>query len=217
VLDALSAGDRARQRSLHVSDHLATCPIRAQLAEPLVTRRRPLAALLLLISVAWRWLRRHPRHVATGAVAVGAVAVVAIGAWAPRHQEAAPLTPTTTFRLLAPLRTPTRNLLPVPSDLSDSIGESVVAESVPVEAVVGDEAFWVGTSQVDRVLIILTGGAESPATITVGQRVSFAGRLVGVTSNVAADAGIDASEGADLLNTQAAYIAVSEDTVTITG
>ena len=92
----------------------------------------------------------------------------------------------------------------------------MVAESVPVQAVVGDETFWIGTSQDDRVLIILTGDAESPPTITEGQRISFTGHLSGATSNVAADAGIDTSEGAGLLNTQGAYISVAEDTVTIT-
>ena len=45
VLDALSLGDRRRQRTLLAAEHLVGCPTCAELAEPLLTRRRALTAL----------------------------------------------------------------------------------------------------------------------------------------------------------------------------
>jgi RNA polymerase sigma factor (sigma-70 family) len=41
VLDAVSLGDRCRQRALLATEHLADCPTRAGVAEALTTRRSP--------------------------------------------------------------------------------------------------------------------------------------------------------------------------------
>jgi len=73
VLDALSLGDRRRQRSVGAAEHLLSCPACAGLAEPLLTRRRSLTALapvpllLALPGRLWSWARVHPLPAAASA------------------------------------------------------------------------------------------------------------------------------------------------------
>ncbi|MFL6129268.1 MAG: sigma-70 family RNA polymerase sigma factor, partial [Mycobacteriales bacterium] len=72
VLDAISLGDRRRQRSLLAAEHLLGCPTCAELAEPLLTRRRSLTVLapvLLLPAKLWAWARANPLPASAGATA----------------------------------------------------------------------------------------------------------------------------------------------------
>jgi RNA polymerase sigma factor (sigma-70 family) len=100
VLVALSAGDQRRQRALHAGRHLVTCPVCAELSEPLLERRRAIAGLLplgglgALLRRPVGWAREHPAQAGAGAagavaatVAV-AVAVLAGPAVAPRPAPA---------------------------------------------------------------------------------------------------------------------------------
>lgn len=82
VLEALSLGDRTRQRTLLAAEHLLGCRICAGLAEPLLTRRRsltalaPVALLLAPLSRLWKWIRSNPAPTTVGTVgAVGRCAV----------------------------------------------------------------------------------------------------------------------------------------------
>ncbi len=243
VLDALSAGDRTRQRDLHVDEHLDDCETCASLAESLVSRRRPALLVIFAPVIAWwRWLHRSPGPAAAStavvAAGLGLVAVLVVsGASTPPPPSALATTTTATTTATtattattsvtsagaaatptpAGLRTPTQVLLPVPAGLAASVGEPITATSVPVLEVVGDESFWVGTSDTDRLLVTLVGGTESAPTIGAGQTVSFTGTLTAVDAALVAQLGIDESEGAGLLLAQGVAIAVAEDTVTSAG
>jgi hypothetical protein len=63
------------------------------------------------------------------------------------------------------------------SDLSDVIGSRVVTEAIDVQAVPGDEGFWVDAGGESAWVQLSTAG-ESPYEIRVGQRVRFVGEVV---------------------------------------
>ena len=92
--------------------------------------------------------------------------------------------------------------------LVDREGETVTADTVVVQAVVGDEAFWVGTGLDQRVLVVKTGTGESAPAIGAGDRVSFRGTLEPLPLDFADRFGVSASEDADLLATQGHYVSV---------
>jgi RNA polymerase sigma factor (sigma-70 family) len=225
VLDALSAGDRARQRAVGVESHLAGCPLCASLAEDVVRRERPLPVLILLAGAAalWRALRQHPVASAAGASAVVAagLAVASAGGGPPTAFPPASL-PTSTGAgattapapppPASPLRTADRALLPLPPDLTALAGSAVRADSVPVRRVVGDEALWVGTSDQDQLLVVLIDPVESPQQVADGQRLDFTGRVVANPPDPAALAaalGVEPSEGLDVLLRQGVHLEVS--------
>ena len=100
VLNALSAGDRRRQRALDAGGHLLDCQTCAALSEPLVKRRRALAGLLPLglakpVATARGWLSDHPgpATAGTGALVVAAVVVAGILVTGPGKQERPPPVP----------------------------------------------------------------------------------------------------------------------------
>lgn len=84
VLLALSAAEKRQQRASGAGEHLLVCPPCAELSEPLVRRRRPVAVLwpFLGLDHVLRWLRRnvreHPAPMATAGVGAVAVAVWAV-------------------------------------------------------------------------------------------------------------------------------------------
>lgn len=92
------------------------------------------------------------------------------------------------------------------TDLSARDGEPVVANGVRVVAVVGDEAFWIGSGPDDRVLVHLRRSSESPFQVRAGQRVNLSGRLVRADSGTAGRFGVTDAEGAGLLGRQRAYV-----------
>jgi RNA polymerase sigma factor (sigma-70 family) len=215
VLNALSAGDRRRQRALDAGGHLLDCPVCAALSEPLVKRRRALAGLLPLglakpAATLRAWLRDHPgpATATTGAVVVGALVVAGFLVAKPAGRERptpAPGDP----RLLGAGQA----ILPLAGrpPLARYAGKDVQGRGVPVELVAANEGFWVGTSERDRVWVQLTGVHESPFKVKAGQRVWFTGRMVAHPPEFPGRVGVTAAEGAALLPQQGYHIEVRGD------
>ena len=108
-----------------------------------------------------------------------------------------------------------RSLLPIPSApvLSGLAGQQVTGTSVPVESVVSDEAFWVGTSEQNRVFVRLERGSESPFRVRAGENVSFRGVLAQANAGLAEELGVTEAEGAALLARQGSYVDVKSGTI----
>src|SRR5829696_9285762 len=210
VLNALSAGDRRRQRALDAGGHLLDCEVCASLSEPLTERRRALAGLLPLglvkpLEGLRAWVRNHPGQATaagTGAVVGAALLATQLLGGDPPPQPAA--APTTTV-IPAGDRTLTsegRAILPLTGrpPLSRYAGDPVRAQGVRVQQVAADEGLWVGTSPRDRVWVQMTGTRESRPQIRRGDRVSFTGRMVEHRPGFARRVGVSAGEGAGLLD-----------------
>jgi RNA polymerase sigma factor (sigma-70 family) len=217
VLNALSAGDRRRQRALDAGGHLLDCEVCSSLSEPLTERRRALAGLLPLglvkpLEGLRAWVRHHPVHATVGTGAVVGAAMLAtqlVGGEPPPERPSAP----TTTVIPAGDRTLTsegRAILPLTGrpPLSRYAGDPVRAQGVRVQQVVADEGFWVGTSQRDRVWVQLTGLRESSFHVRPGDRVSFTGQMVEHRPGFARRAGMTAREGARLLDQQGHHVEV---------
>jgi Sigma-70, region 4 len=215
VLNALSAGDRRRQRALDSGGHLLDCPACAALSEPLVKRRRALAGFLPLglakpVTTVRGWLSDHPgpATAGTGALVVAALVVAGILAANPDKQERPPPVPgdrtlTSEGQAILPLtgRPP----------LARYAGKGVQGQAVRVQMVAANEGFWVGTSEQDRVWVQLTGTHESPFAVKAGQRVWFSGRMVANPPDLPERAGVTTAEGASLLRQQGHHIEVRAD------
>jgi RNA polymerase sigma factor (sigma-70 family) len=223
VLNALSAGDRRRQRALDAGGHLLDCEVCSSLSEPLTERRRALAGLFPLglakpLEGLRAWVRNHPGQatIGTGA-AIGAamLATQLVGGEPPRQP---PPAPTTTAVIPAGDRTLTsegRAILPLTGrpPLSRYAGDPVRAQGVRVQQVVADEGFWVGTSQRDRVWVQLTGTRESSFHVQPGDRLSFTGQMVEHRPGFARRAGVTARDGAGLLDQQGHHVEVRANRV----
>jgi RNA polymerase sigma factor (sigma-70 family) len=219
VLNALSAGDRRRQRALDAGGHLLTCAVCASLSEPLTERRRALAGLLPLglvkpLGRLRAWVRDHPVQAtaSTGAV-VGAALLAAqlLGSEPPRQPASAPTTATTVVPAGDPrLTSEGRAILPLTGrpPLSRYAGDPVRAQGVRVLQVVANEGFWVGTGRRDRVWVQLTGIRESGFQVQPGDRVSFTGQMVEHAPGFARRTGVTIREGADLLDQQGHHVEV---------
>jgi RNA polymerase sigma factor (sigma-70 family) len=219
VLNALSAGDRRRQRALDAGGHLLTCEVCASLSEPLTERRRALAGLLppglvKPLEGLRAWVRDHPVQAtaSTGAV-VGAALLAAqlLGSEPPQQPASAP----TTVATVVPAGDPTltsegRAILPLTGrpPLSRYAGDPVRAQGVRVLQVVANEGFWVGTGRRDRVWVQLTGIRESGFQVQPGDRVSFTGQMVEHSPGFARRTGVTIREGADLLDQQGHHVEV---------
>jgi RNA polymerase sigma factor (sigma-70 family) len=212
VLEALSLGDRSRQRTLLAAEHLLGCRTCAVLAEPLLTRRRSLTglapvALLVPLSRLWRWIRANPVPSTAGSVGALAIAVAVIVTRSPAPPPSAaapsPAPPVT----LTVAGTPT---LPAPrvGRMVDAVGRTAVARDAPVQSVPADEGFWIGGGPGDRVWVQLaTRGRESGVQVRPGQRASFSGTVARVAADTAAKVGLTAAEGAELRSI-GAYVSV---------
>jgi hypothetical protein len=114
------------------------------------------------------------------------------------------------------------SLLPVAAaagldgSLAGFVGRPVTATDVVVQSVAADEGFWVGSSATDRVWVQLTGDGESAYAVGPGDRVSFTGQVVGHDEGFAAQVGVDPAEGAELLTSQAAHVAVAQADLQLT-
>ena len=170
VLNALSAGDRRRQRALDAGGHLLDCQVCASLSEPLTERRRALAGLLPLgllkpLEGLRTWVRNHPVQASAGTGAVVGAGLLAAqllgGDPPPQPPVAAPTTTVIPGDLT--LTSEGRAILPLTGrpPLSRYAGDPVRAQGVRVQQVAADEGFWVGTSPRDRVWVQLTGTRES--------------------------------------------------------
>jgi RNA polymerase sigma factor (sigma-70 family) len=223
VLNALSAGDRRRQRALDAGGHLLDCEVCASLSEPLTERRRALAGVLplgLLKPLAGLrvWARDHPAQATAGTGAVVGAALLATqllgGDPPPAPPTPAPATVTAAVPAGDPrLTSEGRAILPLTGrpPLSRYAGDPVRAQGVPVQQVTADEGFWVGTGARDRVWVQLTGTRESRVQVRRGDRVSFTGRMVGHRPGFAGGAGVTAREGAALLDRQGQHVEVRAD------
>jgi RNA polymerase sigma factor (sigma-70 family) len=225
VLNALSAGDRRRQRALDAGGHLLDCEVCASLSEPLTERRRALAGLLPLglvkpLEGLRAWVRNHPGQATAGTGAVVGAALLAAqllgGDPPPQPPVAAPTT-----IVQAGGRTLTsegRAILPLIGrpPLSRYAGDPVRAQGVRVQQVAADEGFWVGTSPRDRVWVQLTGTRESRPRVERGDRVSFTGRMVEHQPGFARGVGVTASEGAGLLDQQGYHVEVRAGRLRVT-
>ena len=96
--------------------------------------------------------------------------------------------------------------------LVDREGEEVVADGVIVQAVVGDEAFWVGTDLDRRVLVAIDTGGGSAPSVQAGDRVSFRGTVEPLPLDFADRYGIAAGGDTDLLMAQGHFVRATDVT-----
>jgi RNA polymerase sigma factor (sigma-70 family) len=207
VLLALSAGLKRDQRALGAGEHLLACPTCSALSEPLVQRRRPLAALwpFLGLDQLFRWLRRTARaHPAPAAAATAAtVAVLAAVVLAPDDRPP----PTLIVRSTRPVP------LAGSEPLAPHAGRTVEARGVRVQSVPEPRGLWVGSSQSDRVWVDLHEQAELSPPLVAGERVSFLGRLVANTPETLERAGQGGPEDRAQLEQQGYHVDVVDQTL----
>ena len=96
--------------------------------------------------------------------------------------------------------------------LVDRAGQAVTG-SATVESVVSDEGFWVGSAE-DRVFVFLTPEArqsqgESGFQVEAGQTVQLEGAMTALEESPEVAEGVEADEGAEQLQQQAAYVRAS--------
>jgi hypothetical protein len=99
------------------------------------------------------------------------------------------------------------DLLALASQGSDALlereGETVTADGVVVQSVVGSGVVWVGTDVDHRILVVPGGsGSASAPPIGAGDRISFQGTLEPLPADFADRYGISATADADLLTAQ---------------
>ncbi len=203
VLLAISAGDRRQQRASGAGEHLLACPRCAALSEPLVHRRRPLAALwpFLGLDHLVRWLRRsargHPATAAVTGVAVAALAVFAVVAFQGGDPQPA-------LFVQAGSSIPLSGTEP----MAPYGGMTVEARGAPVQSVVEPTGFWVGSSRAERVWVDVHDQAEPSPQLVPGQRISFEGTLVANTPQTLERAGRAGPEDRAQLERQGYHVDV---------
>jgi hypothetical protein len=95
--------------------------------------------------------------------------------------------------------------------LVDREGETVTADGVVVQSVVGDGVLWVGTDVDHRVLVVLgTDSGSTAPSIGVGDRVSFQGTLEPLPLDFPDRYGISATADTDLLTAQGHFVQVEQ-------
>ena len=100
-------------------------------------------------------------------------------------------------------------LLPLPAggNLSSWTTLSVLGKDVPVQAVVGDNGIWVGTSPQQVILVALPPRATIATTgARVGQRVSFSGAMVPIPTPPQASAAGFTAQQVDVLRAETQYV-----------
>jgi hypothetical protein len=229
VLDALSLGDRSRQRSTGAAEHLLECAACAELAEPLLTRSRSLTALapvVLLLALPgrlWAWVRGHPGPATAGAAGGVAVAVAVAVAMSGEPAGPTPPTPPSPPPAAAPapvpatLRVGGARLLPASriGPLRGRAGQRAVASGVPVQSVPADEGFWIGGGPGRRIWVQLAGAGESPVQVRAGQAATFTAQVVPAPADFPARVGLSAGEGAAELRAAGAYLLVEATAISL--
>ena len=211
VLVALSAGDQRRQQALDAGDHLLTCEHCASLSEPVLQRRRGLAALLPLAGLQRVGERiaapmRTPRgQVTTAGVTTAAVAAAVLanlGGDQPRPPQ-------------GPLTVVGAGKIPMSaSRLDDYVSKRVSGKGLLIDSVPANEGFWIGGGN-NRVFIRLTKPAESGFTARAGRRVTFAGTVVKHGPGFARRMGVTRAEGAAELRRGLVHIEAPQSKVEI--
>ena len=104
------------------------------------------------------------------------------------------------------------DLLSLSSD-ADSLAryedQSVQGTSAPVQSVVGDETFWVGESERERLFVFLNLQGESGPDIDAGDEVTFDGTVKALPIDFDERFDLSAEEGADQLEGQGRFIEVT--------
>jgi RNA polymerase sigma factor (sigma-70 family) len=219
VLDALSLGDRARQRTLLAAEHLIGCETCAGLAEPLLARRRSLTALapvLLLLAAPgriWAWARANPLPAATSGVGAAAVvvAVTVLSGGSPPPAAPPVAAPAPSPATPVTLTVGGRPVLPASrvGSMAGDAGSTARARAVPVQSVPADEGFWVGGGPGARIWVQLdTHGAESAVQVRPGQHASFTAAVVRLTAGNAAGLGLPDPAGMAEVRAAGAYLVV---------
>jgi hypothetical protein len=91
-------------------------------------------------------------------------------------------------------------------------GKSVSANAVPVQSVVNDSGFWVGTSEADRVFVEAEDtGSGTSLGLQAGDQVSFDGTLE--QNKEAETYGLRANQGAQQFREQGYHVRVQADDV----
>jgi RNA polymerase sigma factor (sigma-70 family) len=207
VLLAISAHDTRRQRAVDAAAHLLDCPTCASLSEPLLSRRRILAPVL----VTWQAVkqlgsavRAHPGQAAAATTVTAAA--VAGGLWLAQPAPPPPERPQAA--LLAegePVFSPTGR-----PRLARHAGAKVRASGVRVLSVPSDEGFWIGQGEGRRVWVRLRGRGESPFEVTPGQSLDFVGRIRRNPTGLVQRLGLAPGEGSGDLRRQSYHIAVDQ-------
>ena len=233
ILLALSAGDTRRQEALRAGQHLLTCSTCSELAEPLLARRRALAAVLPwigagpLVGLIRRLWSHRPVQIATAATTAVAVAGTAVLVWGPTPAatKSAAQSPPTTSSSATTSPSPSaaarrsgelvradddRPVRARSGDLRSLAGQTVVGRSMRVVSVPADEGFWVSNTGDDRVWIQLrTTNGESRVDVDAGDKVSFTGLVRTHDNRFAGRVGVRPKEGAALLGREGAHVAVT--------
>jgi RNA polymerase sigma factor (sigma-70 family) len=212
VLIALSGGDRRRQVALNAGEHLLQCRYCAQLSEPLVERRRSLAAFapvaaLAKLTTALRHAARSGKvQAATAATAVATAGVVALAA----HHAPAPAPSSPPVSSPAALETENgRNLLRLPTaELERYVGRSVDGHRIKVSEVSADEGFWIDAGGGSRIWVQFDHRWESAVHVRAGDVVSFHGKIVRNRPDFAERVGLSASEGAAEVKREGYHVVV---------
>jgi hypothetical protein len=89
--------------------------------------------------------------------------------------------------------------------IADFDGVDVTGRAMPVESVVTDTGFWVGTSDEDRIFVLVTGSAID---LEPGNTIDFDGVVVEHGRNFAERIGVERNEGARRLTDLAGHVEV---------
>ena len=100
------------------------------------------------------------------------------------------------------------SLLPVPEDVGQYVGQDAEGQGVEVQSVVGNEGFWVGTSQTDRVYVEYGGDVgedEARFRPEVGDVVDLDGPVRPAPEDPAQTLNLEDAD-AEQVRTQGAYV-----------
>jgi RNA polymerase sigma factor (sigma-70 family) len=214
VLLAISAGDTRRQRELNAGQHLLDCETCAALSEPLGRRSMALTAITFPAALAARGLAKaqaHPVHTAVSATAgSAAVAAAVVFVTRPGPPPAKPPVPMISKLTIGGHRVPEAQAR---HSIRSMIGDQADAAGVNVDAVVTRNGFWIGTTE-GRIWVELVGPLK-PLHIKAGDHVRFTGRVAANPSSYPARAGVTSADGAGLLGSQGAHLAVSTTAIQV--
>ena len=230
VLIALSSGNRRRQERLAVGEHLAECRFCLTLSEPIVQRRRPLAALwplpalielkrilgasiavvkkyaILSLHVAWKFLGTVLPTPATK-IAAAAVAALTVGGVVAARDGPGPRTPSrsSTLDLMVEGERVSPNQI---ANARRFVNSEVIGRDVPVMRDLGDEGFWVGEGRAERIWVEITHTrGESRLDLDAADEVTFTGSVERNPAGYAASVGV-APSGERVLRRQLNHIEV---------
>ena len=215
VLLALSMGDQRRQRALDAGAHLLTCGTCTELSEPLLTRKRVLAALAPVGVGAWLTglkssaLSSPVTQLVAATAATGVIATGLVLSVSSDETVAAQAPTDPTLVVGAGIPAVSR------ADLVDAARSDrpIIADDASVLAVPADEGFWLGNGS-GRIWVQLTAAGESSPQVRTEQRLSFRAQPVAHTPGYSRVVGLGRADGAGTLDRQPVHLRVSATAVT---